>query len=273
MFRNSTTKALCLFVLVLMPLSVPAHEGLPEQIAAMTAKIKRDPKNPSLYLQRGELYRLHGKWIRADADYRHALRLDPTLNIVNLARGTMLLESGQYVKAKAALDGYLRQRPDHAEAFITRARVYAKMKMRVEAAADFTHALTLVPTQEPELYLERARVLAGDARHLEEALQGLDEGIKKLGTLVTLELAAIDIELRRKNHDAALTRLELITAQSDRKEMWLVRRGEILKAAGRHEEARDAFNAALGAIDSLPPHRRQNRAIAALQLRARAGLN
>ena len=125
---------------------------------------------------------------------------------------------------------------------------------------------------EPELYLERAQVLGEDKRYVHEALRGLDEGIKRLGPLVTLELAAIEIELRRKNYDAALTRLDLIAAQSERKEMWLVRRGEILKAAGRNEEAHVAFNAALVAIESLPSARRQSRAITALELRARSAL-
>ena len=67
MRKDPTTKAqrhkrlfatLCLGVLVvtLLPSAASAHEGLPEQIAAITAKIKRDPKNASLYLHRGELY-------------------------------------------------------------------------------------------------------------------------------------------------------------------------------------------------------------------------
>ena len=43
--------------IVLASSLVWAHEGLHEQIAAITAKIKRDPKNASLYLQRGELHR------------------------------------------------------------------------------------------------------------------------------------------------------------------------------------------------------------------------
>jgi hypothetical protein len=64
----------------------------------------------------------------------------------------------------------------------------------------------------------------------------------------------------------------LIAAQSERKEMWLVRRAEILRNAGRTEEARATFKAALLAIESLPPDRRQNRAVSALELRARSGL-
>jgi predicted Zn-dependent protease len=269
MLKVLTTKTvLCIFAILLLPCYAGAHEGLPEQIAAITAKIKRDPKNASLYVQRGELYRLDRKWSRADADYAHALRLQPTLTIVHLARGSMLLESGRFVHAKLSLDRFLRQQPDHVEALITRARVLAKMGARLDADRDFTKAIALTQPPEPELYIERSRVVT----NIEEVLRGLDEGIDRLGPLVTLQLAAIEIELGRKNYDAALARLDLITAQSERKEAWLVRRGEILNAAGRNEEARAAFNAALNAIESLPPGRRQNRATTALQVRARSAL-
>ena len=249
-----------------------AHEGVDEHIVAITKKIKRDPKNALLYLQRGELYRVHRNWSRAAADYDRAARLQPGLTIVDLARGRMFFESGKFSRAKFVLDRFLRQRPNDVEGLTTRARVFAKLAARTEAVDDFTRAIALMQPPEPELYLERAEVLAGDIRFVQDALRGLDEGIKRLGPLVTLQLAAIDIEVRSKNYDAALTRLDLIAAKSERKETWLVRRGEILKAAGRNEEARNAFNAALMAIDTLPPARRNNRAINALQLRARSGL-
>ncbi len=257
--------AICL---ALIPSFAHAHEGLHEQIEAITARIKRDPKNAALYLQRGELYRLHREWNRAAADYDRASRLQPGLTIVDLGRGKMLLESRRFRQAKVILDRFLQQQPRHVEGLVTRGRVLARIGARRDAAHDFTEALRLAPAPEPELYLERAQVLGGDERYIQEALQGLDEGIKQLGPVVTLELAAIDLELRQSNCDAALTRLDLITAQSERKETWLVRRGEILKAAGRHEEARKAFSAALVAIESLPPERRQSRAMTALQLRA-----
>ena len=249
-----------------------AHEGLHAQIVAITAKIKRDPKNAALYLQRGELHRLHRNWARASADYNRASRIQPSLTIVDLGRGKMLLESRRFQQAKFVLDRFLRQHPRHIEGLVTRGRVLVRIGARLEAANDFTEALALAPTREPELYLERAQVLAGNKRYIQEALRGLDEGIKQLGPLITLELAAIDLELRGNNYDAALTRLDVITAQSERKETWLVRRGEILKAAGRHDEARKAFSAAIVAIESLPPERRQSRAITALQVRARSAL-
>src|SRR5215204_419688 len=143
-----------------------AHESLHEQIVAVTAKIKRDPKNASLYLQRGELYRLHRNWTRAAADYDRAERLQPDLKIVDLARGKMLFEAGKYQRAKFALDRFISWQSGHFEGLVTRARVLAKIGARSDAIKDFTHALT--QAQEPELYLERAHVTAGDEKRIAE---------------------------------------------------------------------------------------------------------
>src|ERR1044072_890906 len=127
--------------LVLLSAFAQAHEGLHEQIVAVTAKIKHDPKNALLYLQRGELYRLHREWTRAAADYDHAARLRPDLKIVDLARGKMLFESGRFQRAKFILDRFLSQQPDHYEGLITRARVLNRIGPRSDAIEDFTHAL------------------------------------------------------------------------------------------------------------------------------------
>src|SRR3569832_1367650 len=184
----------------------------------------------------------------------------------------MFFDSGRLQRAKLTLDRFLSQQRLHYEGLLTRARVLAKLGERGAAARDFTQALSISSVPEPELYLERACVLAGNEQQITEALRGLDEGIARLGPIVTLQLAAIDLELRRKNYDAALTRLDQITAQSERKEAWLIRRGEILKVAGRDDEARAAFNAALVAIESLPAGHRQSRSVTALELRARSAL-
>ncbi|HYV12784.1 MAG TPA: tetratricopeptide repeat protein [Pyrinomonadaceae bacterium] len=273
MFQKKFIWLVVISVVALLPSFAHAHEDVHEQIAAITAKIKRDPKNASLYLQRGELHRLHRDWMRAAADYDRAERLQPGLQIVDLARGRMLFDSGKLQRAKLTLDRFLSRQPTHYEGLITRARVLVKLGARTDAAKDFTRALSLASIPEPELYLERANVVAAGEAQLPDALSGLDEGINKLGPLVTLQLVAIDLELRRKNYDGALVRLDQITAQSQRKEAWLVRRGEILKLAGRDAEARAAFNAALTAIESLPPAHRQSRSVSALELRARSALN
>ena len=251
--------------------NVSAHDGLHEQIAEVTARIRRDPKNAALYLKRGELYRLHRDWTRAAADYDRAARLHPRLAEIDFARGRMLFEAGRPRPAQIALDRFLHEQPDHLEALITRGRVLVRLGQHAAGARDFTEAIARSP--EPELFLERAQALsAGGGAHLDEALRGLDEGIARHGPLVTLQLYAIDLELRRKHYDAVLARLETVAAQSPRKETWLARRGEILALAGRAHEARAAFAAALAAVESLPASRRRTGAVTELEARVRAAL-
>ena len=183
----------------------------------------------------------------------------------------MLFEAGRAREAKSALDRFLRAEPVHAEALTTRARVLVRLGLRAEAAQDFTRALALAP--EPELFVERAAAIAaGGAPHTREALGGLDEAVARYGPLVTLQLPAIELELREGRYDAALARLETIAAQTARQESWLARRGDILLRAGRAEEARAAYAAALAALESLPAPRRRTRAVADLETRVRAAL-
>jgi predicted RNA polymerase sigma factor len=90
-----------------------------------------------------------------------------------------------------------------------------------------------------------------------------------MGPLVTLQLTAIDLELRRKNHDAALARIDVVMQRSPRKESWLARKGEILLQAGRTEEAKKSYEAALAALNTLPPGRRNVPAVKDLERRIR----
>jgi predicted RNA polymerase sigma factor len=80
------------------------------------------------------------------------------------------------------------------------------------------------------------------------------------------------LEEERGRPDAALARIDLIAARADRKESWLLHRGEILERAGRLDEARSAYAAALEAIETLPYSRSGSRATLRLKARAETAL-
>ena len=265
--------SIALVAAAIVPLCLLAHGDLHEQIEAVTEQIAKDPKNSELYLKRGELRRMHQEWDLAQSDYDHAFALNPGLVVIDFTRGRMFLEANWPHSAKICLDRFLLKHTNHVEGFIARARTLVKLEKPLEAARDYTMAIRYAPSGRPELYIERAQALedAGE-RHYAEALSGLDEGIERLGPLVTIQLHAIDLELKRKQFDAALNRLEKISAQSPRKETWLARRGEILLQAGRREEARAAYEQALKALDSLPPGRRNVPAMNELEKRIKASL-
>jgi predicted Zn-dependent protease len=249
------------------------HPDLDRQISDITSRIEADPGNADLFLQRGELHRIHQDWEAAEADFESARRLRRDLAVVDYLMGRLHLDAGRPKQAKRALDRFLAREPDHAAAHVARARALARLDQPLAAARDLTVAIDLHGGEDrpdPSYYLERAQALAGAGR-IDEAIGGLDAGLARLGEPVTLQLAAIDLELARGRHDAALARLDRLGAGAARQETWLVRRGAILEGAGRLDEAGAAYADALAAIDRLPPSRQGSRAMARLREEAAAG--
>jgi predicted Zn-dependent protease len=262
-------------LLVLGSSDLLAHGDLHEQIAALTRQLEKEPKNAELYLKRGELHRAHQEWDQAQADYDRAISLDPGLTVIDFTRGRMFLEANWPQSAKVCLDRFLRKNTNHVEALTARARTLVKLGEHVNAARDYTAALQRASTGRPELYIERAQALTGAGEaHYAEALRGLEEGVKKMGPqVITLQLYALDVELKQKRFDAALQRLDNIAAGSPRKETWLARRGEVLQQAGRKDDARVTYQNALKAMDTLPPARRNVPAMVELEKRIKEALD
>ena len=254
-----------------LPLAAFGQADEREEIVTLTEKIQKEPNNAALYRRRGEMHRTIQNWDAAQSDYDKARELDPkAMDDVDFLKGRLYLEANWPTSAKVALDRFLAKHKDHIEALIARARAHSRLGQPKASSDDYARALQLAPQPQPEFYLERAQTLAaaGDA-HLADAIGGLDEGMKKLGPLPTLQLAAIDLEVRQKKIDAALARIDSAAAATPRKEPWLARKGDILRQAGRIREAREAYQAALKALESLPPARRNVPATAALEQRIR----
>ncbi|MGH9461291.1 MAG: tetratricopeptide repeat protein [Vicinamibacteria bacterium] len=246
-----------------------AHGPIDEQIALLTKRIQEDPQDATLYLRRGELNGLHEDWDAAWSDFDKATELSPDLTAVDLARGKTLLHARQFRRAQEALDLFLARHPEHPDALLTRARVLLELGGAAASARDYGRAiagLEKLEQSKPEYYLEwtRAFTEVGDSEH---ALRALDQGIAILGPIVSLQLPAIDLELTRGQYDAALARLETVSAQSPRVEPWLVRRGEILEQAGRSTEALCAYEEALAGLEPLTTGR-----MAELESKVRASI-
>lgn len=247
-----------------------AHDGIADQIARLSVQLSNDPRNSMLLLRRAELYRAVRQWKNALGDLDRVSALDPTIEAVDLVRAQVLLGAGQPRGAIKAANRFLLKQPGHVPALIVRGRARVALALTQDAILDFTQALDARP--EPDLYIERARVMPkSSVAQIEAVLRGLNAGITRLGSVVTLELEAVELEVRLKRYDRALTRLDRVSARAARKDTWLARRGEILEQAGRLDDARTAYRAALAAAASLPPTR-QTRASSALIARLRADL-
>jgi tetratricopeptide (TPR) repeat protein len=253
------------------PSNASAHGSIHEQIRGLSRRIASESSNAGLYLQRGELHRAHRDWRSALTDYDRALALDPGLDVVDLCRGVLLFESGRPRSARVPLDRFLIRHPDHVRARVARARVLVSLGEPLVAVEDFSRAIAQVALPPPEYYIERAGALA-DADRIDQAIQGLNEGLERLGNVITLQELAISLELRTGRVDDALARLDRAWSVVARQETRWIRRGDILRQAGRSAEAREAYEKGLEAIEDLRPAQRTVRAIVDLERRARTGL-
>jgi predicted negative regulator of RcsB-dependent stress response len=101
----------------------------------------------------------------------------------------------------------------------------------------------------------------------------LDDGLARLGTgVVTLVLAAVDLEIKAGRVDQALARLDRAASAAARQESWVLRRGDVLAQAGRSTAAKQAYEHVLELIAALPPRQRRTRATTDMEERARQAL-
>jgi tetratricopeptide (TPR) repeat protein len=261
-----------LILALAQPPVVRGHGEVHLRILALTQQIEAGTNNRArLYLERGELQREHRLWEAAATDYDRAAQLDPGLPGVGRCRAKLLADRGQLEAARAMFDQALQRSPDDGECFVGRARVLIKLGQSQGAIVDYWRGLERLGDPQPDYVLELARLLAGEGK-VEEALRALDEGIKKLGPILPLQGYAVDLELGRKNNDAALTRLETILASATRKESWFARRGDILLEAGRAAEARRSYEAALAAVKRLPNRLQQSPSMVKLRTHVNTAL-
>ena len=214
---------------------------------------------------------MDGDWTNALADLDRVESLDRSAGRVDFLRGLVHYEAGQPQLAIVPLDRYLAGQPKDSEAFTLRGRVRAKLNRHAPAIDDYNKAIAMSGTPNPELFIERAAEWRALGKP-EEAVRGLDEAIRKMGPLVTLELPAVDAELALQHYDAALARIDTVMARLQRKETWLERRAQILRAAGREEKAKKNYRDALAAIERLPPAHRLTRMTLELEARLRMAL-
>jgi tetratricopeptide (TPR) repeat protein len=257
----------CLIVALLLLQGVArAHGPDHETILLLTAELGKRPGDPELLLQRGERLRVHGDLAAARLDFQSCLTAVPDSSPARLRLAMVLRDLGESAEALSLLDSIVGNPRTNLTALATRADLLCRTGRHQEAVADYDAILTRTGTPRPDLYLDRARaILAAGTNSETLALAGIDEGLRRLGPVPSLQLFALDLDQARGAWREALTRLDALQAGSTRKERWLYRRGEILRTAGRHAEARREYQRALAAIDALPE--RLRRTIATGELR------
>ena len=259
---------------VLLTFAPPAraHGDDLKLIEALTEELAKTP-DTDLHIRRGELYRHHEEWALAEADFLAAAKLDPNLFILDFFLARLHLSARAPDKALFFLERYLQRAPDEPEAWFLRGDISVARGDYLPAAAAYAEGIRRTSTPRPEHFLRRAQFLAATP-HVDKpgALACLEEGIARLGPVITLVDYALQLEVEDARWEAALARLARTMENMPRRERWLVRQGDILVKAGRPRDAVASYRAALTAIEELPERYRDTVPMEKLAIDIRAAL-
>jgi Flp pilus assembly protein TadD len=232
-----------------------AHAGVEELERETRALVERRPDDPQAHLQRARVLRLAGRWDAALAALDDAAARGADRDEVAATRAAILLDAGRALAALRELDRLLTRRPDAAAILFERGRAYLALGDIDTATRDFERAIGRLPAPRPEqIFVHRDALLS--LGHRAEAVAALDHGMARIGRVPALQLAAIDLEVALGRYDAALRRVDELSAGRRPNPAWIARRAEILARAGRTADARSAYAHALSLIGDRAGARR-----------------
>lgn len=252
------------------PSPAVSHADLLERIRHLDGQILVAPEDARLFLKRANLHRVHMSWLAALADVDQARRLAPALSEADFREAQIRFDRGEIAHARGLLDRYLEREPQSADGRVLRAKALKALDEPAGAIQDLDFAIAGISRPSPDLYLERARILRSlGSSEADRLLGGLDEALDRLGPVVVLVDLAIDVEVARNRAEAALAWLDRLPMKLLATPKWQVRRGGILTAAGREDEARRVYARALTEIEAMSVEKRSRPNLRSLEARLR----
>lgn len=226
--KNTYLPALLLFVFSVSCLDpLQAHGSLGEMLQQFSQKILRQPKNHASLLDRARIYLKQGNTTQAYNDIQSAAKISDTVEVAYVL-GLYHIVENDCQSALAAFSSYLTRYPVHIPAIHNRAKCHAELGMTAQSISDYERLLNTSKLHSPDYYLELARVLSAvETGGIELALKALDRGMTELGTLVSLQSAAIQYEIDRRNYRMALARHETLKTWLGHTPQWRLRQKQL----------------------------------------------
>lgn len=272
-------RLLSLILLFCVPLSAWSHGDLHDQIDRVSQHLKGGHPKAAHYLKRGQLYLQHGNYPDAITDLGKSLELETELNVAHYHLAQAHLAMGNSDTAEHHIKLFLKPLGQENYGGLSRGyallgKIHQKKNEHLEAVQAFEKSLQNNMQPAPVDYLQVAgSYVKLGKEYQQKALDILDQGIVRLGPVVTLQEEAIELDLLSGSYDAALNRVKTLRSQGINEANIYFKQASIMSQAGRFEEAQASYKKALAEIERLPANKQASRPIQKLRLLIGEGIS
>lgn len=250
------------FFILLFPFRSVAHLGVHDQIKELEHQIELDPQNGTLHLKLAGVYRGHHDWDKAVLNLEKAEVHDAPAALIALERAYLMHDLDYPESARLYINQSLQADSEQPQALLLSSTLWQAQSNYKNAIEDYQNALDMISSPPPDFYINGAKLMdeAGD-EYIESALNLLNQAIEKYGSIVSLQNFAVGLELKRKEYDKAIERIDTVIDENGVLITWLYKKGKIYLMAQRKKEAEVIFKECLEVIESFPLHKQQNRSM------------
>lgn len=268
---NHRAAWLVTLVLALGAIASHAHDEPAAALERLDARIAANPNDAELWRTRAVHQRRSGNFDGAHDDLDRSVESGLGLAVAHRDRGLIRFDEGRLPDAESLLRAAREQMPRDLSTLLGHARVLAAIERFDEAARAYAEIVALAPQTGPDVRLEHIRVTASQrgATAIFDAIRVADGAIAAIGPVPALERAALDLELRAGDLDAALARLDRMASRAGRRDSLLLERAQILERAGRTQGAMRAYAETLATTERLPAARKNTPAAREIESEAR----
>jgi tetratricopeptide (TPR) repeat protein len=139
------------------PAAPAGKRANPDEVKALESLAARQPGDPSVRVELGNLYMDAERWDEAIRWYREALALNPALADTATDLGACLVSAGRPAEALAEFDKTLQGDPGHRNALYNKGIALVQLGRAKEAAAAWEELLKRHP-DDPQLQGLRGRI-------------------------------------------------------------------------------------------------------------------